>query len=550
MSAMKHFFNSRETLVTEALDGAILAAGGGRLARLDGYPHIKVLLRRDFDRGRVAVVSGGGSGHEPAHAGFVGAGLLTAAIAGEIFASPSVEAVLAGILAVTGPAGCLLIVKNYTGDRLNFGLAAERAKQLGLRVEMVIVADDTALADAAHPRGVAGTLFVHKIAGYLSEAGRPLAEVAAAARAAAGAIYSLGAALSPCTIPGQRPEQRLSEHELELGLGIHGEPGCERLAIGPVRSLVTLMAERLCAVLPKDDARYGLLLNNLGGVPPLEMAVIAQELLRTKLAERIEIFFGPAPLMTSLNMNGFSLSLIALDAARRTALLAAVDVPAWPQGVTIGSVERLPLPAALRTVLRAPSQNAKMRAALLASCEHLIEMEQKLNALDAKVGDGDTGSTMAAAAQSVREQLDELPLGSAGELCLALGELLSRSMGGTSGVLLSILFTTMGGALAAGAGWPAALAQGVERVQFYGGAAPGDRTLLDALLPAVAVLQKGGELRAAAQAARQGAEATAQLSRARAGRSSYLPAAHLYGVQDPGAVAIAEVFETLQRVSS
>lgn len=181
---MKHFFNSRETLVTEALDGAILAAGGGRLARLDGYPHIKVLLRRDFDRGRVAVISGGGSGHEPAHAGFVGAGLLTAAIAGEIFASPSVEAVLAGILAVTGPAGCLLIVKNYTGDRLNFGLAAERAKQLGRRVEMVIVADDTALADAAHPRGIAGTLFVHKIAGYLAEAGRPLAEVAAAARAA------------------------------------------------------------------------------------------------------------------------------------------------------------------------------------------------------------------------------------------------------------------------------------------------------------------------------------------------------------------------------
>lgn len=545
---MKHFFNSRETLVTEALDGAILAAGGGRLARLDGYPHIKVLLRRDFDRGRVAVISGGGSGHEPAHAGFVGAGLLTAAIAGEIFASPSVEAVLAGILAVTGPAGCLLIVKNYTGDRLNFGLAAERAKQLGRRVEMVIVADDTALADAAHPRGIAGTLFVHKIAGYLAEAGRPLAEVAAAARAAAGAIHSLGAALSPCTIPGQRPEQRLSEHELELGLGIHGEPGCERLEIGPVRALVALMAERLCAALPKDDARYGLLLNNLGGVPPLEMAVIVQELLRTKLAERIELFFGPAPLMTALNMNGFSLSLIALDAARRAALLAPVDVPAWPQGVTIGSVERLPLPAELRTAARAPSQNAKTRAALLGCCERLIAMEQMLNALDAKVGDGDTGSTMAAAARSVRDQLDKLPLDSAGELCLGLGELLSRSMGGTSGVLLSILFTTTGGALLAGAGWPAALAQGVERVQFYGGAAPGDRTLLDALLPAVTVLQKGGELRAAAQAARQGAEATAQLSRARAGRSSYLPAAHLHGVQDPGAVAVAEVFATLLRV--
>ena len=547
---MKHFFNSRETLVTEALDGAILAAGGGRLARLDGYPHIKVLLRRDLDRGRVAVVSGGGSGHEPAHAGFVGAGLLTAAIAGEIFASPSVEAVLAGIAAVTGPAGCLLIVKNYTGDRLNFGLAAERAKQLGLNVEMVIVADDIALSGAAQPRGIAGTLFVHKIAGYLAEAGRPLAEVAAAARAAAAAIYSLGAALSPCTIPGQRPEQRLSDQELELGLGIHGEPGCERLAIGPVRSLVSLMAERLGAALPEDDARYGLLLNNLGSVPPLEMAVIAQEILRTPLAARIEILFGPAPLMTALNMNGFSLSLIALDAGRRAALLAPVDVPAWPQGITIGQVERLPLPAALKTAERAPSQNAKTRAVLLSVCEHLIAIEQKLNALDAKVGDGDTGSTMAAAARSVCEQLGNLPLDSGAELSLGLGELLARSMGGTSGVLLSILFTATGAALVAGADWPAALAQGVERVQFYGGAAPGDRTLLDALLPAVEVLRQGGALSAAARAARQGAEATAQLSRARAGRSSYLAATHLHGVQDPGAVAIAEVFETLMRVLS
>ncbi len=203
---MKHFFNARDTLVTEALNGTILAAGSGRLARLDGYPHIKVLLRREVNRGQVAVISGGGSGHEPAHAGFVGPGMLTAAVAGEIFASPSVEAVLAAILAVTGGLGCLLIVKNYTGDRLNFGLAAERAKQLGLQVEVVIVADDIALPDAPQPRGLAGTLFVHKIAGYLAEAGRPLAEVAAAARSAAAAIYSFGAALAPCTIPGQRPE--------------------------------------------------------------------------------------------------------------------------------------------------------------------------------------------------------------------------------------------------------------------------------------------------------------------------------------------------------
>ena len=170
---MTQFFNAKETIVTEAVDG-LLALSGGRLARLDGYPHIRVVVRTDWDRSRVALVSGGGSGHEPAHAGFVGPGMLTAAVCGDVFASPSVDAVLAGILAVTGPAGCLLIVKNYTGDRLNFGLAAERARAFGLKVSMIIVDDDIAQPDLPQARGLAGTLFVHKIAGALAEEGADL----------------------------------------------------------------------------------------------------------------------------------------------------------------------------------------------------------------------------------------------------------------------------------------------------------------------------------------------------------------------------------------
>ena len=141
---MAQFINARETLVQEALDG-LVASSGGRLHRLDGYPFIRVVMRADWDRSRVAVISGGGSGHEPAHAGFVGAGMLTAAVCGDVFASPSVDAVLAGILAVTGKAGCVLIVKNYTGDRLNFGLAAEKARVFGLKVNMVIVKDDISI---------------------------------------------------------------------------------------------------------------------------------------------------------------------------------------------------------------------------------------------------------------------------------------------------------------------------------------------------------------------------------------------------------------------
>src|SRR5437762_5862123 len=222
---MKRFLNARETIVHEAIDGLLSSSAGRDLARLDGYPHIKVVVRKEWDKRKVAVVSGGGAGHGPAHAGFVGAGMLAGAISGEIFASPSVDAVLACILAVTGGPGCLLIVKNYTGDRLNFGLAAEKAKHLGYKVEMVIVSDDIALPDAPRPRGIAGTLFVHKIAGHLAEAGCDLETVQAAAADAARHVHSLGVSLSTCTIPGQPAQNRIGESEAELGLGIHGEPG-------------------------------------------------------------------------------------------------------------------------------------------------------------------------------------------------------------------------------------------------------------------------------------------------------------------------------------
>ena len=158
---MQLFINEKNNVVTEAIDG-LIQGSSGRLSRLDGYPHIKVVVRSDWDRSKVALISGGGSGHEPSHAGFVGQGMLTAAVCGDVFASPSVDAVLAAILAVTGPQGCLLIVKNYTGDRLNFGLAAERARSIGLKVSMVVVDDDIALPDIPQPRGLAGTLLSTK----------------------------------------------------------------------------------------------------------------------------------------------------------------------------------------------------------------------------------------------------------------------------------------------------------------------------------------------------------------------------------------------------
>jgi triose/dihydroxyacetone kinase / FAD-AMP lyase (cyclizing) len=540
---MKHFLNARETMVTEAIDGLLSSSAGKNLARLDGYPHIKVVVRKDWDRSKVAVVSGGGAGHEPAHAGFVGRGMLAAAVSGEIFASPSVDAVLACILSVTGEPGCLLIVKNYTGDRLNFGLAAEKAKQLGLQVEMVIVSDDIAIPSAARPRGIAGTLLVHKIAGHLAEAGSDLRTLKEAAQDAAGAIRSLGVSLSTCTIPGQETSSRLGDGKAELGLGIHGEPGAAVIEPTSVEQIVDLMADRLSASLRSSESRLGVLVNNLGGVPPVEMGVILHEVVHSRLRPRIELVFGAAPLMTSLDMNGFSLSLIELNDARREALLSPVAPLAWPPGTRLGPSTILPLPSVAAARVFQGSRNKKTEAVVQGICDVLIESESELNALDSKVGDGDTGTTFAAAARSVIDMLSaaELPLAHPDQLCLALGEILGRTMGGSSGVLLSIFFTAAGTEMKHSKSLRAAFGKGIAAVQQYGGASVGDRTMLDALVPAIDAIDQES-LDAAAAAAQRGADATASMTKAHAGRSSYLTAANLKGVRDPGAMAVALAF--------
>ena len=276
---MKQFMNSKESLVTEAIDG-LLRTCAGRLARLDGYPHIKVVVRADWDRAKVALVSGGGSGHEPSHAGFVGQGMLTAAVCGDVFASPSVDAVLAGILAVTGRAGCLLIVKNYTGDRLNFGLAAERARAFGLKVAMVIVDDDVALPDLPQPRGVAGTLFVHKIAGAMAEAGADLDTIAAAAQGVIARCHL------DRHVAGYLHRARLAQGGADR---LRTRPNLASASMarrGSNRSISVVRERRWAMVVDRLAAHMGegdhvALLNNLGGTTPLEMSVLAEELARS-----------------------------------------------------------------------------------------------------------------------------------------------------------------------------------------------------------------------------------------------------------------------------
>ncbi len=534
---MAQFLNTKETLVTEAIDG-LLAASGGALTRLDGYPHIKVVYRSDWDKSKVALVSGGGSGHEPAHAGFVGAGMLTAAVCGEVFASPSVEAVLAGILAVTGEAGCLLIVKNYTGDRLNFGLAAERARALGRKVEMVVVDDDIALPDLPQPRGVAGTLFVHKIAGALAEDGADLDTVTKAAKSVIGKVVSIGMSLDTCTVPGSPKEDRIAPGKAELGLGIHGEPGVEQVdfanAVTAMSTVVGKLKQRI------SSGECVALVNNLGSTTPLEMSVLTHALSETGMARHI---IGPSPMMTSLDMHGFSVSVLPVSEGELSALEAPVALVAWPGVNSIDPIQVAPLPDGLTPIDPIPSNNPATKETITRLSELMINAEKDLNELDAKSGDGDTGSTLATAARALQGSLDRMPLADLTQLFPALGNELSQTMGGSSGVILAIFFNAAGDACASGASIPKSLAEGLNRVSQVGGAKVGDRTMIDALAPALDALPFG--LVQAAHAAREGADSTANIHRAKAGRAAYVPEENLMGNNDPGAEAVALLFEGL-----
>jgi dihydroxyacetone kinase len=539
------FVNKKETIVSGAIDG-LVAISGGSLARLDGYPHTRVVVRKDWDKSKVALVSGGGAGHEPAHAGFVGEGMLTAAVCGDIFASPSVDAVLAGILAVTGPKGCLLIVKSYTGDRLNFRLAAERARNLGLNIRMVIVDDDIALPDLAQARGIAGTLFVHKIAGALAEGGADLDTITTHAKGAISRIKTIGLSLGTCTVPGSPKENRIPEGTAELGLGIHGEPGVEQVAFNGATDAIDKMAARLAdAIAAKSHVA---LVNNLGGTSVLEMAVVMHALSRSKLAKNISHVVGPASLMTSLDMRGFSVSLFEADEAELSLLKKATSVTAWPGLSALGAVEKDPMPTGLEPTPFAPSQDSEVQALLSGCCELLISSEEDLNALDAKSGDGDTGSTLTGAAKTMLSATDRLPLANHPDLCRAIAQELSQTMGGSSGVLLAIFFAAAGDAAASGQAMNDAFRSGLDRVQEVGGARLGDRTMIDALLPALNGWKDGPV--AASKAARAGANHTATLLKAEAGRAAYVSADQLKGNVDPGAEAVARLFEYLAERAS
>lgn len=296
----------------------------------------EVIYRRKKTE-KVGIVSGGGSGHEPAHAGYVGMGMLDAAVAGNVFASPDPARILNGIEHADSGRGVLLVIKNYSGDIMNFEMAADLAADLDIPVRSVVVRDDVAVKESTYStgrRGIAGTVFVHKIAGARAEAGGTLEEVAELAQRTADNVRSFGVSLSSCILPAVgAPGFTIEEGQMELGMGIHGEPGIEQTAMKQASEIAEIMVEKITADLDYSGAETAVIVNGLGGTPLMELYILAGEIdqkLRAKNITPVKYLTGN--FMTSLEMAGASMSMLRLDDEMKQYLTAPCDTMAWKEG--------------------------------------------------------------------------------------------------------------------------------------------------------------------------------------------------------------------------
>jgi triose/dihydroxyacetone kinase / FAD-AMP lyase (cyclizing) len=557
---MKKFINRPENAVEEMLQGMTVLSPG--LERLPGH---RVMFRADAEQirdTRVAIISGGGSGHEPAHAGYIGEGMLSAGVAGEVFTSPDTDSIFAAVKAVAGKPGALLVVKNYTGDRLNFGLAAEMARSEGISVEMIIVDDDVALngsGSATGARGLAGTVFVHKLVGAAAAEGKTLTDLASLGKAAVRSLATMGVSFSAGISPAVgKPSFELDEDEMELGLGIHGEPGVTRTKLQPADQLTETLLTRIL----KDrnfgaQKRIAVLINNLGATTEMELAIVARH--ATQFLDRsgftVERLYA-GTFLSSLDMAGISISVLGLNDEWLRWLDAPTTAPAWPN-----AAKQRPRPVNLQSAPPAgvnmaftarenpesdPGKNVER--AIRAACEALFQAEPQLTELDRITGDGDLGASMKRASIVIKEAIPSYPLNDISATLKALGHTLRHELGGSSGPLYGVLFLRAGNVLENSGRiglteWATAFDEGCRAISELGGAKPGDRTMLDAFDPFLKTLREAGTgtpreaLLAAVDEAQRGAEATAQM-KPRLGRSSYLQD-RVLGHPDPGAIAVA-----------
>ena len=324
---MKKIINKPMDVVGEALRGMELAHP--ELLYTPGYEVISRKEKAD----KVAVISGGGAGHEPAHAGYVGKGMLDAAVSGNVFSSPSPDRIGDAINRMNSGKGVLLIIKNYSGDIMNFGLASDLAEAEDIEVESVVVKDDVAVPDSTYStgrRGIAGTVFVHKIAGAKAELGGNLKEVKAAAEKAIANIRSMGMAMSPCVLPAVgKPGFVLEDNEIEIGMGIHGEPGVERTRVKTAKETAGILLEKILEDYDYTGSEVAVLVNGLGGTPLMELYILnmeVQKLLEEKNIRAYKTLVGNY--MTALDMTGCSLTLMKLDDELKELLDAPCDTPA------------------------------------------------------------------------------------------------------------------------------------------------------------------------------------------------------------------------------
>lgn len=573
---MKKIINTPERAVPEMCSGIALANPS-----VSYLPKYKVVCRSERNHEKVSLISGGGSGHEPAHAGYVGTGMLDAAVCGDVFASPSQVQVYKAIQAVAGNRGVLLIIKNYSGDLMNFKNAAAMAREDGIDVAYVCVNDDVAVNDSLYTvgrRGVAGTVFVHKIAGAMAEQGASLELVQAVAQKTVDNVRSIGFALTSCTVPAKgSPIFSLPEDELEYGVGIHGEPGRERKKLSSADEL----AEQMCKALIDDMGLHAgdeiaLMINGMGATPLQELYILNNSVRKYLKNQELPVYRSlVGNYMTSLDMQGASITFLKLDEQLKELL----DAPCFTPGLTItGPCAATEYCEEASSVADEPTEMAELddgrlvksntftmanivsMVKLMSEC--IIANEVPFCELDSHAGDGDFGMSVAKGFKQVRREWADIlsESGDIGSFLHACSLVIMEHCGGASGPIWGSAFRSAGSFCAGKttlslSEYAQMLVQAVKGIQATGersfgrGAVVGDKTLIDALIPcaekvtacAAEGTSAGFAAKAGAEAAEAGAKATEQIV-ARMGRAGTVGERSL-GYPDAGAYALGVIFK-------
>lgn len=585
---MKKIMNQPETLVREMCNGLVMAH-----PNLEFNSKYKIIKKKEINKDKVTLISGGGSGHEPAHAGFIGKGMLDVAVCGDVFASPSQIQVYQGIKSSESHKGTLLIIKNYSGDIMNFKNAAHLASEDGIEVDFVKVDDDIAVEDSLYTvgkRGVAGTVFVHKIAGAAAEQGLSLSEVKEAAQKAIDHTRSIGFAFTSCTVPAKgTPTFTLKDNEMEYGVGIHGEPGIRREEMVSADELANRMVTALLENLkidPGSEHEVAVLINGFGGTPLQELYLLNNSVMR-ELASRsnkvYKVFVGNY--MTSIDMAGASVSIMKMDDQLKQLLSAACETPAL--------VVHEPFEQVNYTEVVVPEAAGSTSVSYTCETDHqfarvennsfslnnviylidkmseiIIEKEIPFCELDAHAGDGDFGMSVAKGFKQLKTEWHDIITNhttDVGDFLDACSLIIMEHCGGASGPIWGSAFRAASKnvghkqelSMDEFAQMMAAVVKGIQDTgerSFGRGAVVGDKTLIDALIPyaqswANSVIS-GDDIKVAskkaAEAAVEGAKQTEAIV-ARMGRAGTVGERSI-GYPDAGAYAIGVIFTELSKV--